>query len=83
MRLDDAMRLCRLIREYKRGLARNASLLRCVIRLLDTCPDDHALRESVLDTLELASADATAANVALWLAAREPHKPLKDDTVDE
>lgn len=75
MTLDEAMRLCRLVRAFKDNLSHNASLLRRIVRSLDAAPPGYgALQESTLDFVEQALLDVMDANVALL----NPIDPLWD-----
>jgi hypothetical protein len=81
MTIDEAIRLCRLVREYKQSLSRTQSLLRRILRILASAPDEHeALRESALDWLETAMAASTDLMLEHLTAAREG---AGDDTTHE
>jgi hypothetical protein len=70
--IQTAMRLCHLVREYKRSLSHTQSLLRRILRLLASAPAENAgLCESTLDWLETALASNTDLMLEHLTAARE------------
>jgi hypothetical protein len=83
MNLADAMRVCRLMREYQRALKRVDSLVRRIIVLLDSAPEDTLLRETALDALEHAIADTLDLTASRILVAREGADSLIDEDNEE
>ena len=82
MDIETAIRLCRLVREFKQSLSRTQSLLRRILRILASASaENEALHESTLDWLETAMAASTDLMLEQLTAAREG-AGMGDDTND-